>query len=222
MSESYGLFYPLVAPGDTERIKFQNWLRMEFWNGDPTRVAKSIYNSIPHEERLKLKSFRYASAGYVEFAGILMVLLLLSRVARSYIQAGTELLNFLEQIEAYFKRHPNLRRPHRTFDLDKEMAIASNEALTLVFEIGPKHGFDQTACNKLIEIFGNPISALKFLTEVGKEGRKLAALQQAGLIHLQESSAEGISLLSIPAQYRRGYGIVEVQKVKRRSKKTND
>jgi hypothetical protein len=91
-----------------------------------------------------------------------------------------------------------------------------------VFEIGPKQGFDDSACDKLIEVFGNPISTLKFFASAAKEGRKLATLQQEGLIQLPAPTTEGITLLGVPAHHRKQYGVVEVQRVKRRSKKKKE
>src|SRR5207244_1496638 len=111
LTDSYALFYPLVAPEEVQRAKLQVWIKKEFWNGEPDRFAKSVYNSIPPEDKLKLKSFRYASPGLAEFSGALLVLLLLARVARAYIKAGTELVALAEIVDRFFKKHKHLKKP---------------------------------------------------------------------------------------------------------------
>jgi hypothetical protein len=202
MTDSYGLFYPLLAQDPITRTKLQSWLRQEFWSGDPERMPQVLYTAIPSEEKLKLKSFRYASLGAIEFTGVLLVLLLLSRVARSYIQTGNDLVALLQRVEKYFERKRHLRRPRKQFTLDSDLSLDSEEARALVFEIAPKFGFDDVSCNKLIEIMGNPISTLKYLALVGREGRKLAVLQSEGLLELPQASTE-IALLTSPATRNR-------------------
>jgi hypothetical protein len=49
------------------------------------------------------------------------------------------------------------------------MEEATEEARTLVSEIGPQLGFDASNLDKLIEVFGNPIATLKYLLAVGRE-----------------------------------------------------
>jgi hypothetical protein len=191
LSETYGLFYPLVAADEDTRERLQDLIRKQFWSGDiETRhFGRRLYRSIPTTESLKLKSFRYASAGLMELSGVLLVLLLLSRVARSWIATGSAGIDLWKKVDAFFSKRKRLQKPKKKFEMDDELADNSDDARELVFEVGKSLGFDGSSCDKLINIVGNPISALKFLVAAANEARKLAELQDAGLLVLPESNA---------------------------------
>jgi len=78
-------------------------LKRQFWSGDvDTRnFGLYLYRSIPQEESLKLKSFSYASPGAMEISGVLAVLLMLSKVAQSWIKTGDAFLSLWERIEKF-------------------------------------------------------------------------------------------------------------------------
>jgi hypothetical protein len=194
LAESYGLFYPLVAHDEEVRNRLQDLLRKQFWSGDfeSRHFGRFLYRAIPQEESLKLKRFSYASAGVMEIGGVLVALLFLARIARAWIKTGEEFLTFWEKVDKFFEKRRALRRPRREIALDETMAASSDEARKLVFEVGDKLGFDALSCDKLIEIVGNPISALKYLVVAGQEGRKLAELEKAGLLQLPTPTSEAV------------------------------
>lgn len=219
MSESYGLFFPLVAQEENTRETLQDILRKQFWSGDMNtrHFGRYLYQRVPREESLKLKSFRYASLGAMEISGVLVVLLLLSRVARAWIATAGELISLWERVEKYFEKRKHLRKPEKEIELDTEMSSHSDEARKLVFELGEKLGFDALSCEKTIEVLGNPISALKYLVAVGNEGRKLAELERIGLLQLPAVGGEAIVIQSSGSKRRtRGGVVVET----RRNRKT--
>jgi hypothetical protein len=205
LAESYGLFYPLVAHDDLVRERLQDTLRKQFWSGDieTRQFGRYLYRSIPREDSLKIRSFHYSSPGALELAGVLVALLLAARVARAWLAVGTDFISFWEKIEKFFEKKKHLRRPKRRITLDSDMAISSDEARKLVFEVGEKLGFDALSCDKLIEIVGNPISALKYIVAAGNEGRKLATLEQQGLLRLPAPTGEAIVLQSSGKESRR-------------------
>jgi hypothetical protein len=59
ISESYGLFFPLVSDDDEVTERLHNSLRTTFWAGnvDTRHIGRSLYRQIPSDEALKLKSF---------------------------------------------------------------------------------------------------------------------------------------------------------------------
>src|SRR5260370_7327794 len=77
--------------------------------------------------------------------------------------------------------------------MNDELAEHSDDARELVFDVGKQLGFDGASCNTLINVTGNPISALKYLVAAAVEARKLADLQRTGLLVLPESN-EAISI----------------------------
>jgi len=209
LSESYGLFYPLVAKDDDVRDRLHDLLRRQFWTGDiqSRHFGRHVYRAVPDEEGLKLKSFVYHSPGAMEIVGVLAVLLMLARVAHSWIAVGDEFVTLLEKINKFFKTKRLDRRPKAEFELTDEMVSNSDEARALVFEIGGKLGFDAISCERLISVLGNPISALKYLVAAGNEGRKLAELQLAGLLQLP-APPEGTVTIAEGAAVKRKITVV--------------
>ncbi|WP_445217744.1 hypothetical protein ACKWRH_38135 [Bradyrhizobium sp. Pa8] len=186
LSETYGLFYPLVAQDDDVRKQLQDLVRKQFWSGDiDTRhFGQWLYRAIPKEESLKLKSFTYHSPGAMELSGVLVVLLLLSRVARSWIATGSAFIDLWAKVDKFFERRKSLRRPKKKFEVSDDLAEGSDEARALVLQAGHMLGFDDASCEVLIGVAGNPISALKYLVAAANEARKLADLEREGLIKL--------------------------------------
>jgi len=161
-----------------------------------------MYRAIPKPESLRLKSFHYSSPGVLELMGVLAVLLMMARVARSFIATGDAFFKLWANIEKFFDDRKGLKKPRARTALDERLEISSDEARRLVFEIGPKLGFDDVSCERLIDIVGNPISTLKFLA-VGREGRKLAELQNSNLLQLPSTPVDSILIPPVATKARR-------------------
>jgi hypothetical protein len=97
-------------------------------------------------------------------------------------------------------------------EIDDDLAIGSEEARKLCFEVGEKLGFEHNACESLIAIIGNPIATLKFLVAAGNEGRKLAKLENSGLLRLPETP-ENVIIHSARQEERLGRAGVVVNRV---------
>ncbi|ANV99359.1 hypothetical protein [Bradyrhizobium icense] len=222
LSETYGLFYPLVAADEDTRERLQDLVRKHFWSGDieSRHFGRRLYKAIPEEDSLKLKSFRYASPGLMELSGVLMLLLLLSRVARSWIATGSAGIDLWKKVDDFFKKRKQLQRPKKKFEMSDELADHSDDARELVFEVGKMLGFDNASCVKLINVVGNPISALKFLVAAANEARKLADLQKTGLLVLPQSDAP-ISIQGPETATQRTREGIPVER-RRRRRKTED
>jgi hypothetical protein len=218
LSESYGLFYPLVADLDDVKNKLHDSLRKTFWSGDiDTRhIGRNLYRQIPLEESLKLKSFSYSSPGTLEVCGVLSCLLLLSNVASSWIRTSGELVDLWEKVGKFFEKRKDLRRPKRETELDDKLAVDADEARSLCFTVGEKLGFDAISCDTIISIAGNPFAALKYLVAAGNEGRKLARLQESGLLRLPPASGEPTSIPAARNGARKGRSGVIVENKRRK------
>ena len=181
-----GLFYPLVASDEEVRARLQDTLKRHFWSGeiDSRNFGLFLYRLIPAEESLKLRSFSYASPGAMEITGVLTALLLLSKVAQSWVKTGERFLSLWERVEKYFMKRRGMKRPPRSIELNEEAALTIEEARVLVLAVGDGLGFDALSCERLIDVVGNPVSALKYLVAAGKEGRKLAQLGNEGKLEL--------------------------------------
>jgi hypothetical protein len=217
LSEAYGLFYPLVAQDEVVRERLQDSLRDTFWSGntDSRYIGERLYRRIPKEESLKLKSFHYSSLGAMEIVGVLTVLLLMAKVAGAWIKVGDGFLELWKKVDKFFEKRKHLQRPKKSFELDDDMALNSDEARNLVFDVAVPLGFTHKSCETLIATVGNPISALKFLIVVVKEGRKLAKLQQEGKLALPPPTTDEIELQA-SASTKRRKGVIEVIRTKSR------
>jgi hypothetical protein len=218
LAETHGLFYPLVAQDEVVRERLQSSLQDTFWSGntDSRRIGERLYKQVPLTENLKLKSFYYSSPGAMTVMGVLGVLFLMAKVTNAWIKAGDGFLDLWKKVEKFFENRRHLRRPERKFELDDEMAADSDAARSLVFDVGVQLGFNHDACEALITVLGNPISALKFLVAVAKEGRKLSALQNDGKLSLPVPSDPIVQIeLSSGARIRRNGGPVVTKKPRR-------
>lgn len=226
LSETYGLFYPLVCTDEVVAEKLHDLIRKQFWSGEveSRRFGRFIYRQIPQDDSLKLKSFQYNSPGAIEIVGILSALMLAARVARSWIKTGEELLVFWEKVDKFFEKRKSLRKPKRETVMDADLAAGSDEALKLVFEVGERLGFDALSCERLVDIVGNPISTLKYLVAISNEARKLASLDSGGLIELPANSTDVVAIPPPKSRARR-QGVEVVRRRDRRVKspsKTTD
>jgi hypothetical protein len=206
LSEAYGLFYPLMAEDEEVRARLQDSLRKTFWTGDVDSrfIGERLYRQIPTEESLKLKSFQYASQGAMTVVGVLSVLFFMAKVTNAWVKTGDAIFELWKKVDAFFEKRRHLRRPRKNFELDDDMALNSDEARNLVFAAGIGLGFTPHSCETLIDIVGNPFSALKFLVAVGKEGRKLAELQGEGKLAFPAPNTGAIELPPAAGSKRRG------------------
>ncbi|MDO9413821.1 MAG: hypothetical protein Q7T81_14735 [Pseudolabrys sp.] len=222
LSDTYGLFYPLVAEDEVVRERLQDALRDTFWSGnmDSRFLGERLYRQIPRDESLKLRSFHYSSPGAMTLAGVLSVLLLMAGVATAWIKVGSNFIDLWDKVEKFFKERKHLQKPGKETELDDAMMLDSDEARGLVFEVGGQLGFTDKSCEVLIGVVGNPISALKFLVCVGREGRKLSTMQREGKLALPAPPHEGIELRSSATAKKRMKGRVEVEIKKSRKPKS--
>jgi hypothetical protein len=206
----------VVSDEDT-RERLQEIIRKQFWSGDTqTRYfGQRLYRNIPSDDGLKLKSFRYSSPGMMELSGVLMVLLLLSRVARSWIATGSAAIDLWKKVDDFFAKRKQLRKPAKKFEMNDELADNSDDARELVYEVSKLLGFDASSCNTLINVMGNPISALKYLVAAAVEARKLADLQTNGLLVLPKSERP-ISIQGPQTLQKRTRDGVPVERTRRR------
>jgi hypothetical protein len=130
LSETYGLFYPIICADDVIAPRLHDLLRKQFWSGDidMRRFGRHVYHQIPKDESLKLKSFQYNSPGLIEISGVLPVLLMASLVTRSWIKTGEALINLWGKVDKFFAKRKQFRKPNRTTTVDAELAEGSNAA----------------------------------------------------------------------------------------------
>jgi hypothetical protein len=218
-SESYGYFYPLVVTDEEAGKRIHDLIQKRFWSGEveTRRFGKVLYGMIPDGDSLKLKSFNYASSGALTVMGILSALWMAARVARAWAATGSDLIDLWAKVDKFFDRRKKLKRPTRSVSLDAEMSRDVDDARDLVFAVGERLGFDALSVERLIDITGNPITALKYMVALGSEARKLSTLEQEGLLTLPTPPAGPMALGRAPPRARRTG--VQVETVKRRSAK---
>jgi hypothetical protein len=221
--EAYGLFYPLVADDDDVRTRLQDSLRQTFWSGNVNSrfIGERLYRQIPRDETLRLKSFHYSSQGAMTVAGVLSVLAMMAYVARAWITTSDKALDLYKKIEKFFGDRKHLQKPRREFELDQEMALNSDDARALVYEVGGLVGFTSNMCEALIATIGNPIGALKYLAVVAREGRNLSTMQQEGKLRLPAPPSDEINIRAPTHPRSRLKGTVQVVKIKNRRRRND-
>jgi hypothetical protein len=153
--------------------------------------------------------------------GVLTVLGLMAGVATAWVKAGSGFIDLWAKVEKFFDDRKHLRRPKKKFELDDEITFDSDDARSLVFDVGMTLGFTHHSCDVLIGIVGNPISALKYLVAVGKEGRKMASLQKEGKLQLPAPPKDQIELRVSATTRKRIKGTYKVERVQPRKKPAN-
>lgn len=186
MAESYGYFYALAVTDQEIARELHNLVQKKFWTGDleTHRFGKFLYEKIPHSQGLKVKSLVYHSPGDFTLTGILDVLVLIAKTVKNFAEAASNVTSTLEKIDAFFQKRKNYIKPKKKIPLDNDAENSLEEARLIVFELGELFGFDYTTCETVIAISGNPISAVKLLTAIARETRKLSNMQSDGLLEL--------------------------------------
>lgn len=218
-AESYGYFYALVATDEEAAKKIHETIQKRFWSGDveSKRFGNMLYRMIPQGDALKLKSFSYASPGSLTLLGILPALYMAARVAKAWAAAGNDLLELWQKVEDFFEKRRKRKKQNKDVVLDDAMVTDVDEARGLVLLVGEKLGFDALSAERVIDITGNPITALKYMVALANEARKLTALENSGLLKLPATPAGQMPLGQAPKKgMRRG---IQVETIKRRTPK---
>jgi hypothetical protein len=173
---------------------------------------------IPDADALKLRSFSYASPGALTLVGLLPALWMAAKVAKAWLSAASDLVSLWEKVDKFFQRSPKRRRSGRQTEVDDVLKLDVDEARGLVFAVGTGLGFDDLSVERLIEISGNPITALKLLVALGNEARKLTNLQRQNLIKLPAAPDTTLALGVKPSRRTRQGVPVQVQRSRRKPK----
>lgn len=157
----------------------------DLWSGESwgDRFAHNLYLRINPKDRLRIAAIRFESPGFMEIAGVVVVMGLLARVVRAWISTGAEALSLLQKVEDYFDRR-RLRKIKPTVNLDDFDGLVVDEARILCFEYGGFLGLSKPQIEQVIELAGNPISGLRLLVAISSEAKRLHQLEQQGKIGL--------------------------------------
>lgn len=176
---SYSYFYwvavPLERIGDSTRAL----LEKHFWSGryESLKTAENLYNRIPEADRLRVASLHYSSPGWIELAGWIGAISLMAGCAKAWLKVGSDGFDLFEKIDKYF-RDRKLSPPPKVLDLDNFRGEDVDLARSLCFEFGEKLGLQRSEIEHMIAMTGNPISTLRFLTNLSLEAKHLIRLQE--------------------------------------------
>jgi hypothetical protein len=186
LKDSYAYFYVVAQSGSQDNKHLEDMIRDHFWGGKYSihRINENLYRSIPKDHALKIKSIKYASPGAMEIMGVLGVLMAMAKVADAWLKTGGNFFDLYQRVEKYFKDRPQYTKPNQKIEVTENTSSDVDVARDLVFEFGKSLGYDQNECEKLIDIVGTPISALKFQVALARETRKIQALHRRGLLDL--------------------------------------
>ncbi len=192
LEEVYGYFSAVLVEEAEIRRRTNDLVQREFWSGDfeRSRVGERVYGMMPDSAGLKIKSIRYASPGQLELVGVLAVLLLMAKVVKAWTEAASGLPDLYEKIQKFFSEHTNFRRPGRNFNLTSVQGKDVEDAKALMFDLGQTIGLDRVMCDRVLDMAGNPISGLRFMTALALQARKISTLEQRGLLTLPHSAVK--------------------------------
>ena len=71
--------------------------------------------------------------------------------------------------------------------LDEKTAVAISDAEKLYKEVAPVLGFSPKDATRILELTGNPISALRLMAAIAKSSDRLAELQRAGKLKIPKA-----------------------------------
>lgn len=131
-------------------------------------------------------SIRYASPGFIELAGLFGVILLLARCCKAWLEVAEKAGDLYSKVTKFFEER-KLKRIPRTLDLSTISSKDVDDAKSLCFEYGAFLGFTPAHIEYLIDLTGNPISALRLLVALSSEARRMISLQQQGKLKFPTS-----------------------------------
>lgn len=184
----YAYFYWACMPADKVDPIVRSQIQSKFWSTDsvPSRLEHSFYERIPHEGRLRVASIHFASPGWVEVTAFSAALLLLGKAVNEWIKAMDSGFDLLKKVQDFFEKR-QLRKVPPRFSLSDIDGATVDEARELCFEVGKSLSFEDRAVESLIDLAGNPISALRLLIRLSVDVRNVHKLKQSGRLTLPEA-----------------------------------
>ncbi|MCA3217679.1 MAG: hypothetical protein ING59_03795 [Burkholderiales bacterium] len=186
---SYSYFYWVAVPMEQVGETTKRLLEQHFWSGryESVRTAENLYSRIPEQYRLRVASLHYASPGWIELTGWICAISLMAGCAAAWLRTGDKAFDLLVKIDKYFKDR-KLSPPPKVINLNEFTGADVDLARALCFEFGEKLGLPKTEIEHMIAMTGNPISTLRFLTNLSMEAKRLVKLQEHQKLSLPPSS----------------------------------
>ncbi|WP_291981394.1 hypothetical protein [Candidatus Accumulibacter sp. ACC005] len=188
---SYSYFYWISDDSGLAPPRVQSMFARYFWSGEyiGERFAHNLYNEIPDDSRLQLVSIRYSSPGFIELAGLFGVILLLARCCKAWLEVAEKAGDLYGKVMKFFDER-KLKRIPKKVDVDIVEPRDIDDARALCFEYGSFLGFTTNHIEYLIDLTGNPISALRLLVALSSEARRMISLEQQGKLKFPSSIKE--------------------------------
>ena len=182
---TYAYFYWSGVSPTSMPPRIRSLLSRYFWTGDyiGDRFAEQIYWEIPLVDRVQLKSIEYHSPGWIEIAGVAGALGACAAAVTAWIDAADRTLGFIERVENFF-RDRKLQSIPKKFSLSDLDGRTLDEARKACFEAGEFLGMERTHVENIIDITGNPISALRMLMVMAGSAKKTGRLSSNGKLKL--------------------------------------
>jgi hypothetical protein len=188
---SYAYFYWAMLDPDSVDEATKSLIVRHFWSQrwQLEQTASELYRRIPEPARLQLASIHYASPGWIELAGWVGAISMMALCAGRWVKVVDEGFALYKKIRSYFDAR-KLNPPPPKFNLDEMAASDLDEARALCFEYGAELGFPKKKVEDIIRLTGNPISALRLMTNLAVEARRMVKLQSKGKLKLPKPSPE--------------------------------
>lgn len=188
---SYAYFYWAMLDPDSVDEATKSLIVRHFWSQrwQLEQTAGELYRRIPAPARLQLASIHYASPGWIELAGWVGAISMMALCAGRWVKVVDEGFGLYKKIRAYFDSR-KLNPPPPKFNLDEMAASDLDEARALCFEYGAELGFSKKKVEDIIRLTGNPISALRLMTNLAVEARRMVKLAAKGKLKLPKPTGD--------------------------------
>jgi hypothetical protein len=183
---TYAYFYWSGVSKEAMPQEVVSLISRYFWSGEyiGERFAERLYWNIPESDRTRLKSIEYHSPGWIEIAAASgLALNGLAIAAKNWIETGEKALDFIERVRDFFRKR-NLEKIERRFSLGSIDGASLDVARAMCFEAGRMLELPDTQVENIIEITGNPISALRMLMTMAGTARNTGDLASKGKLKL--------------------------------------
>jgi len=145
-----------------------------------------LLSRIPFEDQARIVSIKYSSPGWIEMAAGVSAFTALALCVRAWLTTADRTIDTLQKIIHFLKQYGIIGQA-KQISLDDRTKYAVSEAELLFKEAAPVFGFSPKDATRILELTGNPISALRLMTAMAKSSERLADLQRVGKLRIPKA-----------------------------------
>ena len=185
---SYAYLYWMTVPEDHIPTHIRGAFARDLWSREYVNETfpHFLLSRIPYEQQARIVSIKYSSPGWIEMAAAVSTLSALAMCVRAWLTTTDRAIETLQKIIQFLRQCGRIGRSGK-ISLDEKTAVAISDAEKLYKEVAPVLGFSPKDATRILELTGNPISALRLMAAIAKSSDRLAELQRAGKLKIPKA-----------------------------------